>query len=159
MRRGSRGLIVIGSVLACFLARAVGAQDQAADNMNILREKARADKKVVVASVLDLTEKEATVFWPVYNAYQSDMVTHYDLLLKLIDAYGNAYNAMSDETATKLLADYLALERAHVALLSSYVPRFEKVLPAKKVARLYQIENKMRALVNYELAKQIPLVK
>ncbi|PYM98114.1 MAG: hypothetical protein DME08_08535, partial [Candidatus Rokuibacteriota bacterium] len=62
-------------------------------------------------------------------------------------------------TATKLLADYLALERAHVALLSSYVPRFEKVLPAKKVARLYQIENKMRALVNYELAKQIPLVK
>jgi len=119
---GSRGLIVIGSVLACFLARAVGAQDQAADNMNILREKARADKKVVVASVLDLTEKEATVFWPVYNAYQSDMVTHYDLLLKLIDAYGKAYNAMSDETATKLLADYLALERAHVALLSSVRP-------------------------------------
>jgi len=117
------------------------------------------EKKVVVASVLDLTEREATVFWPVYNAYQSDMVTHYDQLLKLIDAYGKAYNAMSDETATKLLADYLALERAHVALLSSYVPRFEKVLPAKKVARLYQIENKMRALVNYELAKQIPLVK
>src|SRR5437870_10506249 len=111
MRRGSRGLIVIGSVLACFLAGAVGAQDQAADNMNILREKARADKKVVVASVLDLTEREATVFWPVYNAYQSDMVTHYDQLLKLIDAYGKAYNAMSDETATKLLADYLALER------------------------------------------------
>ncbi len=64
MRRGSRGLIVIGSVLACFLAGAVGAQDQAADNMNILREKARVDKKVVVASVLDLTEREATVFWP-----------------------------------------------------------------------------------------------
>ncbi len=138
MRRVSRGLIVIGSVLACFIAGAVGAQDQAADNMNILREKVRTDKKVVVASVLDLTEREATVFWPVYNAYQSDMVTHYDQLLKLIDAYGKAYNAMSDETATKLLADYLALERAHVALLSSYVPRFEKVLPAKKVARLYQ---------------------
>jgi len=127
--------------------------------MNILREKARADKKVVVASVLDLTEREATVFWPVYNAYQSDMVTHYDLLMKLLDTYGKGYNAMTDETATKLLSDYLALERAHVALLSSYVPRFQKVLPAKKVARLYQIENKMRALVNYELAKQIPLVK
>jgi len=159
MRRGSRGLIVIGSVLACLLGGGAVAQDQAADNMNILREKARADKKVVVASVLDLTEKEATVFWPVYNASQSDMVTHYDLLMKLLDTYGKGYNAMTDETATKLLSDYLALERAHVALLSSYVPRFEKVLPAKKVARLYQIENKMRALVNYELAKQIPLVK
>src|SRR2546428_1006045 len=159
MRRGSRAQMYILSGLAWLLDGRAVAQGQAADNMNILREKARADKKVVVASVLDLTEREATVFWPVYNAYQSDMVTHYDLVVTLIDAYGNAYNAMSDETATKLLADYLALERAHVALLSSYVPRFEKVLPAKKVARLYQIENKLRALVNYELAKQIPLVK
>jgi len=159
MRRASRGLIVIGSLLAGLLGEAAVAQDQPADNMSILREKARADKKVVVASVLDLTEREATVFWPVYNAYQSDMVTHYDQLMKLIDTYGRAYDAMTDETATKLLADYLALERAHVALLSAYVPRFQRVLPAKKVARLYQIENKMRALVNYELARQIPLVK
>src|SRR5437870_13339283 len=127
--------------------------------MNILPEKARADKKLVLTTMPEIIEREATVFWHVYNAYQSDIVTTYDQVLKLIDAYGKAYNAMSDETATKLLADYLALERAHVALLSSYVPRFEKVLPAKKVARLYQIENKMRALVNYELAKQIPLVK
>ena len=159
MRRGSRGLIVIGGVLACLFGGAVGAQDQAADTMNLLREKARADKKVVVASALDLTEREATVFWPVYNAYQSDMVTHYDQVIKLIDNYGKVYNAMTDEAASKLLTDYLALERAHVALLSSYVPRFQNVLPAKKVARLYQIENKMRALVNYELAKQIPMVK
>src|SRR2546428_12916751 len=126
MRGGSRGLIVIGRVRACFLAGAVGAQDQAADNMNSLREKARADKKVVVASVLDLTEREATLFWPVNNAYQSDMVTHYDQVLKLIDAYGKADNAMSDETATKLLAAYPAPERAHGALLSSYRPRLGK---------------------------------
>jgi hypothetical protein len=53
----------------------------------------------------------------------------------------------------------LSLEAQHVAILKSYVPRFGKVLPAKKVARLYQVENKIRALVNYELARQIPLVK
>jgi hypothetical protein len=46
-----------------------------------------------------------------------------------------------------------------VALLRAYVPRFQKVLPAKKVTRLYQVENKLRALVNYELARQIPFVK
>ena len=52
-----------------------------------------------------------------------------------------------------------AMEQAHVALLRSYVPRFEKVLPPKKVGRLYQVENKLRALVNYELAREIPFVK
>ena len=43
--------------------------------------------------------------------------------------------------------------------MKSYVPRFQKVLPAKKVARLYQVENKVRALVNYQVAQDIPLIK
>ena len=159
MRRGSGGLIVIGSLLACLLSGPAAAQDKPADDMSLLREKARVDKKVVVASVLALTEGEAKVFWPVYNAYQSDMVAHYDRLLGLIDAYAKAYGTMTDEAATRLLTDYLALETAHVALLSSYAPRFQKVLSPIKVARLYQVENKLRALVNYELARQIPLVK
>ena len=159
MKRAARGLIALGSLLACLAAGAAAAQDKPANNMEILREKARADKKVVVASVLDLTESEAKAFWPVYNAYQSDMVTHYNKLIKLIEAYGEAYNAMTDQTATKILTDYLALERAHVKLLSDYVPKFQKVLPPKKVARLYQVENKMRAIVNYDMAATIPLVK
>jgi hypothetical protein len=152
-------VIVIGSLLACLVGGAAAAQDKPADTMDLLREKARADKRLVVASVLELTESQATVFWPVYNAYQSDMVAHYDRLMALIGTYGKAYDAMTEETATTLLTRYLALEKDHVALLTSYLPRFQKVLPAIKVARLYQIENKIRALVNYELARQIPYVK
>jgi hypothetical protein len=152
-------VIVIGSFLACLVGGAVAAQDKPADTMDLLREKARADKKLVVASVLDLTESQAQAFWPVYNAYQSDMVAHYDRLTTLLDTYGKAYDAMTDKTATTLLKQYLALEKDHVALLTAYLPRFQKVLPAIKVARLYQIENKIRALVNYELARQIPYVK
>jgi len=93
----------MGSLLACLAAGVAGAQDKPADNMEILREKVRADKKVVVASVLALTESEAKVFWPVYNAYQGDMVSHYDRVLKLIDTYAKAYDTMTDETATTLL--------------------------------------------------------
>jgi hypothetical protein len=152
-------VIVIGGLLACLVGGIAVAQDRPAETMEILREKVRADKKLVVASVLELTEGEAKVFWPVYNAYQSDMIGHYDRLLKLIDTYAKAYDTMTDETATRLLTEYLALESAHVALLKSYVPRFRKVLPARKVARLYQAENKMRALVNYDLARGIPFIK
>ena len=150
---------MIGAILTCLVNEVAIAQDKPADQMEILREKARADKKLVVATALDLTESEAKVFWPVYNAYQSDMITHYDKLLSLVDRFDKAYDTMTDQTATQLLNEYLALEASHVALLKAYVPRFQRVLPALKVARLYQIENKMRALVNYDLARQIPLVK
>jgi len=79
-------------------------------------------------------------------------------VLKLLDTYAKAYDSMTDQTATTLLKQFLALERDHAALLTSYLPRFSKVLPPRKVARLYQIENKARALVNYELARGIPFV-
>jgi hypothetical protein len=159
MRWQSLGVIVIGCVLVSLVAGVAVGQDKPADTMDILREKVRADKKVVVAAVLELTESEARGFWPVYNAFQSDLIAHHDRLLKLIGDYAKAYSTMTDETATKLLMDYLGLEGNNVALLNAYLPRFQKVLPARKVARLYQVENKIRALVNYELARQIPFVQ
>ena len=159
MRHRLGNLIALGSALACLVGGIAVAQDKPADNMDVMREKLRADKKAVVAEVLQLTEGEAKAFWPVYKAYQSDMVTHYDKLLKLIDTYASSYETMTDAQATSLLQQYLALEREHVALLTSYLPRFQKVLPPKKVAKLYQVENKARALVNYELARGIPLAK
>ena len=159
MRHRLRNVIALGGALACLVVAVAVAQDKPADNMDVMREKLRADKKAVVAEVLQLTEGEAKAFWPVYNAYQSDMVTHYDRLLKLIDTYASSYETMTDAQATSLLQQYLGLEREHVALLTSYLPRFQKVLPPKKVAKLYQVENMARALVNYELARGIPLVK
>jgi predicted outer membrane protein len=159
MRLPGLALITLCSVLMCLAAGVAVAQDKPADNMEVLREKLRADKKAVVAEVLQLTEGEAKEFWPVYNAYQSDMVSHYDRLLKLIETYAQSYETMTDATATSLLKQYLGLERDHVAILTSYLPRFQKMLPPKKVAKLYQVENKARALVNYELARGIPIVK
>ena len=159
MRPTRRALIALGSALVCLVAGAAAAQDKPADSMENLRERLRADKKAVVAEVLQLTEGEAKEFWPVYNAYQSDMVAHYDRLLKLIESYAQSYETMTDAKATSLLKEYLGLERDHVAILTSYLPRFQKVLPPRKVAKLYQVENKARALVNYELARGIPLVK
>jgi hypothetical protein len=159
MRHALRNLIAFASALACLVGGVAVAQDKPADNMDALREQLRTDKRAVVASVLDLTESESKVFWPVYNAYQSDMVAHYDRILKLLETYAKNYDTLTDETATSLLKQYLALERDHVALLTSYLPRFQKVLPPKKVAKLYQVENKARALVNYELARGIPIAK
>lgn len=150
---------MIGAFLACLGGGMVLAQDKPADNMDILREKARVDKKLVVATALSLTEGEAKVFWPVYNAYQSDMIAYYDRVSKLVDTFAKSYGTMTDESATQLLGEFLALETDHVALLNSYAPRFRRVLPPVKVARLYQVENKLRALVNYELAREIPLIK
>ena len=152
-------VVTLATALTCLTAGVAAAQTRHTDDMEVLREKLRADKKLVLASALQLTDAEGKAFWPVYNAYQSDMVQHYDRVLQLIDTYSQNYQNLSDEAARKLISDFLALQTNHPALLKKYAPQFLQVLPAKKVAQLYQIENKLRAVVDYDLAQSIPLIK
>jgi hypothetical protein len=137
------------------------AQDQAADNMEIVREKVRADKKLLVAANMELSESEAAAFWPVYEAYQKEIGELNQRTLKAIETYADVYNqgTVPDDVAKKLLDEALAIDAAEVDLRKSYVPKFSKVLPAAKVARYYQIESKIRAAIKYEIASGIPLVK
>src|SRR5512136_806438 len=136
-------------------------QGTSADNMQILREKIKADKKLLVATNMDLTESEAKGFWPVYEEYQKDLTTINQRIGKLIENYAADYraNTLTDEKAKKLIDELVAIEQAEAGLKASYVPKLSKVLPQKKVARYLQIENKIRAAVKYELAGTIPLVR
>jgi hypothetical protein len=128
--------------------------------MQIMRDKIKADKKLVVAANMQLTEAEAKAFWPVYEQYQKDLGAINQRIGKLIESYAADYraNSMTDEGAKKLTAESVAIEKAEAAMKESYVPKLSKALPPKKVARYLQIENKIRALVKYELAGEIPLV-
>jgi hypothetical protein len=145
--------------VAAVLALPAGAQT--ATDMQILAQKIKADKKLVVAANMQLTEAEAKGFWPVYDAYQADLQKINQNLLGTIKRYADAYNkgAISDEAAKKLIGEAIAIEDSEVKLKRSYVPKLEKVIPGVKVARYIQIENKIRAVVRYELAAQIPLVQ
>ena len=81
-------------------------------------------------------------------------------IAKLVDSYAADYqaNTVTDEKAKKLTAEYVDIQKAEANLQASFVPKLIKVLPAKKVIRYLQIENKIRAVINYELAAEIPLV-
>ena len=139
-------------------ATVLQAQDKPASNMDLVREKIKADKKLVVAEAMALTETESKAFWPVYEAYQADNNKINQRTVKLIQDYAAGYKAMTDEVAGKLLDEAIAIEKDRAFLFATYRPKFSAVLPATKVARYYQIENKIRAAISYELAEKIPLM-
>jgi len=139
-------------------ATALQAQDKPANNMDLVREKIKADKKLVVAEAMALTETESKAFWPVYDAYQGDISKINQRTVKLIQDYAASYKTMTDPVAGKLLDEAIAIEKDRAALFATYRPKFSAVLPATKVARYYQIENKIRAAINYDLAGSIPIM-
>jgi hypothetical protein len=150
--------VALVGIMAIFVVPAL-AGDAPADNMEILREKVRADKKLVIAEAMQLTESEAKAFWPVYGDYQKAIKKLGDRTLNMIEEYANNYQTMTDEAATKMVDDYLTLQADRLKLMESFLPEFKKVLSPKKLARYYQLENKINAAINYGLAAQIPLVK
>jgi hypothetical protein len=135
------------------------AQENTTDDMQILIEKIKADKKLLVSENMQLSEAESKKFWPVYDQYQNELFILRTRSLKLIENYAANSKSMTNEIAKKLLDEYLTIERLRQKVRDAYLSKFRKVIPEIKVARYYQIENKISAVVNYELAKQIPLVK
>ena len=134
-------------------------QDKPADNMQILREKIMVDKKLLVASNIILTDSEAKAFWPVYEKYQDELFLLRTRTLKLINDYAEAHEKMSNNKAKALLDELMEIDSLGLKLRQAYLPKLRQVLPEVKVVRYYQIENKINAVLMYELAANIPLMK
>ena len=150
-------------MLAALAAVAVPglAQDKPANNMEIVHEKLKADKKLNVSKYMDLTESEAKKFWPVYDEYQKDLDKANQRLLNLLQSYAAEYRAKSltDEKAQKLLDEWLAFENDDAKRRAVFAPKVLKALPAKKAARYLQIESEYRIMIRYDLAATVPLVQ
>jgi hypothetical protein len=136
-------------------------QDKPANNLEIVHEKLKADKKLIVSKYMELTESEAKSFWPVYEDYQKDLLKFYERLGALLKSYAADYRgkSLTDEKAKKLLDEWIALEQDEVKQRSAFIPKLTKALPAKKAARYLQIENEYRMLLRYDLAATVPLAQ
>jgi hypothetical protein len=143
-------------VLAATTARA-GEADEA--SLEILRDTLRSNKKAFVAVNLALSDDEAREFWPVYDRYQQELGTVQDRLLRLVEAYTASFGKLGDDEAAKLARDYLAIERDRAQVREAFLEPISAALPGRKVMRFYQIENKIDAVLRYELARTIPVVE
>jgi hypothetical protein len=137
------------------------ATGKAADtDMEIFMDKVRADKKLLVAANMGLTDAEGKGFWPIYDMYQTDLKALNDRTMAALHSYADGYtkNTLTDAQATKLVNDILAIDQDEIAMRKKYATSLAAVLPGKKAARYLQIETKIRAGLRSELADAIPLI-
>jgi hypothetical protein len=152
---------IVCLLLVCLWIVPVFAQDTSTKSMEIVREAAKSNKKAFIALNLKLTAEEEKGFWPLYDSYQTALDKINERLGNLIVGYAKEYNAqsLSDEKAMQLITDYLAAEEDIIKLRKSYLSKFSAAIPGKKVMVYYQLENKIQAVIRYDLAMQIPLAE
>ena len=151
-------VVVVLAMALVVCAPTVLAQVSETDQLQQLRGEIQADRQAVVAANLKLTEAEGAAFWPLYREYRGDMAKVGDRLQKLIQDYAVTYESATAAQAKAMVDEMMSIQRADLKVKESYLPKFRKVLPEVKVARLLQIENKIDILIKLELAGAIPLI-
>jgi hypothetical protein len=133
------------------------AQDRS--GVEVSRQQLQADRQAIVAKNLPLSEPQAAAFWPLYREYRAALAPLGDRSVALITNYAAKYGSLTDPDADAMLKESLAIQTERLKVQSKYVDRFKKIVPGTLVTRFYQIENKLDAIINYELAAQIPLAR
>ena len=127
-------------------------------DLALIRRDIRADKKQIIAANVSLTETEATKFWPVYDQYVADMTKHNDEFYSLIKDYAANQKTITDVQAASMIKRWAEIQIGQAQTRQKFIPLFEKVIPARKVALFFQIDRRLYALLDMQVSSQIPLI-
>lgn len=147
-----------GIIIQAIWLFALGLSNPAFAEEPVKMEQSNQDRRRLVADNLPLTEAEAQAFWPLYEHFERDLSALVQKRKGIINQLGENYDDMSDAMAKHITLEYLNYQEARLKMMRAYLPRFEKALPGKKLARFYQIEHKIRAAIDAEIAERIPLI-
>lgn len=127
-------------------------------DVELLRANLRANRKNLMAQNMNLTADEATKFWPIFDQYRKEAIKPNDERWALIKEYAANYSTMTDAQAQDYIQRATDVDQQLLALRLRYVPIFEKVISAKKVALWYQIDRHIDLMINLQLSSVIPMV-
>lgn len=128
------------------------------DEIELTRSIIQTQRQAIVTAAMQLTGEESQTFWPLYHEYRAAMRKVDDRSVGLINSYAESFDTMTDEIAETMLKEFMSIRQAELDVTRKYLKRFQKILPANKVARFFQLENKLDSVIDFELASEIPLV-
>ena len=152
-----RNVKCLAAAAAALLVLPAAGYGQQEAYLELMRQDIKTQKVAVVTEAMQLSDAQAEAFWPVYRDYHHDRSKVIDRQVALIEDYAAHYGELTDEKAKQLMKDWMSIQSDKLKLKKRYLRKFQQVLPATKVVRYYQAENRLDGLVDVELAKQIPL--
>jgi hypothetical protein len=120
---------------------------------------ARADRKAIVGANMNLTEPQAKAFWPLYDAYEARMDKLDDRHAAEVKAYAQHYQTLTEADATQKLNDVIAIRQARLDVQKEFVPKFRAAISSINTTRFYQIDNKLSAMIQCDIAQIVPLAR
>jgi hypothetical protein len=142
-------------------ASAVYAQEEADFEayLELMRSDVRANKVAIITETMQFTPEEGEAFWPIYRKYELELSALNDEKIDMIKDYAEHYLSLDDAKANELMKRAMKLDEKQLALQKKYFNRYKKVLPAKTAAKYMQLERQITAMINLQIASELPLIE
>ncbi|MCP4044961.1 MAG: hypothetical protein GY732_03110 [Gammaproteobacteria bacterium] len=149
------------SALILFLSLSTTATAQTAldEQIALARQSAHTDRKVILMGNMTFTADESAAFWPKWKEYRAAAAANGERTLALIKDFASNYESMTDQKAAELMTDSFSIRMQDLVIKQNFAKKISKIMPAQKVMRVIQIENKLDAAIDLQLASEIPLAK
>jgi hypothetical protein len=150
---------LISLILLLSLSSSVSAQTALDEQIALTRQSANTDRKIIIMGNMTFTADESAKFWPAWNEYRAAAAANGDRTLALIKDFAANYEIMTDQKANELMTDHFSIEMQDLVIQQKFSQELMKFMPATKVMRVIQIENKLNAAIDLQLAAEIPLAR
>lgn len=144
-------------LIALILGITVNAQDFN-DYLEVSREVLKTEKKALIADLMQFSSEESQAFWPVYNEYEDAKYKVNTRYFNLIEKFADNFESMTDEVATEVINESIGIKQELIKLEKSYAKKFMKILTPTRTIKYLQAENKIKAMIDAEMALQIPFL-
>lgn len=128
-------------------------------DLDLLRKDIRSQRKQLIAANLNLTDAEATKFWPVYDQYVSELIVINDKKFGLIQEYADNLGKLTNEQSLSFIRRWLDADIEIAQLRQKYVPIVSQALDGKKSATFFQLDRRIAMMIELQLSSQMPLVQ
>ena len=118
-----------------------------------------AQKRQIVNETMQLDDKQARIFWPIYNDFEAGLDKLADEKLAIVQEYATNFLTVTNEKADELAQRVMALDDQRLALRRKYYDLMKKSLPAIIVVRFFQVENQVQLLVDLKIASNLPIIE
>ena len=146
-------------ILLLSFSTAASAQTALDEQIALTRQSAHTDRKIILLGNMTFTADESAAFWPAWNEYRATVAANGDRKLALIKDFAANYENMTSQKADELMTDHFSIEMQNLVIKQKFAQDISKFMPANKVMRVIQIENKLDAAIDLQLAAEIPLAK
>jgi hypothetical protein len=164
--RAIKYLVACGALAAfCTLGvvRPAAAQSSSGQGAKTQRQldiaAARADRKAIVGANMNLTDTQAKAFWPLYDAYEAKMDKLDDRHAHEVKTYAEHYQTLTDQDATNKLDEMIPIKQARLDVQRQFVPKFRAAVSSINTTRFFQIDNKLSAMIQCDIAQIVPLAR